>query len=174
MAATALAALLWMSGCTNAPDSYPPPIQWTPPTGQDQTGPGSFADMGDAGAGLYIVRGVSPKAEDAGWRWTYEHPELEFGLSTTENLKFVMDYAIPDVTFKQTGPATISLLVNGHLLERIHIDQPGQKHFEKPVPAEWLRTDTLTLVAVEIDKLYVSPRDGVKLGFILSRAGFVD
>ena len=36
----------------------------------------------------------------------------------------------------------------------------------------WLHTSTETLVSEEIDKLYVSPEDGVKLGFILTNMGF--
>jgi hypothetical protein len=50
----------------------------------------------------------------------------------------------------------------------------GQKRFEKPVPAAWLRTDADILVAAEIDKVWIAPADGARLGFILSRAGFIE
>jgi hypothetical protein len=55
----------------------------------------------------------------------------------------------------------------------VKYDSPGNKHFEKSVPADWLSADAETTIAVDVDKLYVSPRDGVKFGVILTRIGFL-
>jgi hypothetical protein len=67
----------------------------------------------------------------------------------------------------------IAVSINGRLLGTVHCDRGGERRFEKAVPAEWLRAGAGNLAAVEIDKLWVSPSDGAKLGFILGRAGFV-
>jgi hypothetical protein len=47
----------------------------------------------------------------------------------------------------------------------------GEQHFEKAVPAEWIEPGKDTLLAASIDKVWVAPADGAKLGFILTRIG---
>ena len=149
-------------------------MQRKPLTGPEPAAFGHFVNMGDVSAGAYIVQDVSGTAEGAGYRWAYKRPELRFMLSKTANVKFTMDFTFPEVTMRQTGPVTVSYYINGQLLDKVRYDTPGEKHFEKPVPALWLRTDGPTLVAVEPDKVYVAPRDGAKLGFVLTRAGFTE
>ncbi len=166
------ALILW--GCTNIPDSYAPPMQRKPLTGPLPSQPGHFVNMGDPNAGAYLVQDISNTAEGAGYRWAYRRPELRFVLGKTDNLKFVMDFAIPAITMQQTGPVTISFFINGQPLDKVRYDTPGEKHYEKPVPASWLRMDEPTLVATEIDKLYIAPHDGAKLSFVISRAGFTE
>jgi hypothetical protein len=85
-----------------------------------------------------------------------------------------MDLAVSKITFDSTGPVTISFYVNDKLLDKVRYAEPGNKHFEKDVPPDWLATDRMNTMAAEIDKMYVSPEDGTKLGFILSRAGFAE
>ncbi len=169
----ALAAAI-LSGCPSIPDSYAPPIQRKPVTGPERTAYGHFVNMGDSNAEAYLVRDINRDAEGSGYRWTQKRPELRFALARTHNVKFVMDFAIPDVTMAQTGPVTIAYYINERLLDTVRYDRPGTQHFEKLVPASWLRTDAPTIVAAEIDKLYVAPRDGAKLGFVISSAGFVE
>ena len=62
--------------------------------------------------------------------------------------------------------------VNGRTLDKIQYSTPGEKHFEKPIPADWLVTDVESTISINIDKLYIAPQDGEKFGFILSRIGF--
>jgi len=90
-----------------------------------------------------------------------------------KDVKLVVDFAVAKETFDATGPVTISFFVNDRLLEAVRYDQPGDKHYEKLVPAGWLRPDAMTTVAAEIDKLYRAPQDGAELGFILTRVGFI-
>jgi hypothetical protein len=61
--------------------------------------------------------------------------------------------------------------VNGKLLDKVRYTTPGGKHFEKPVPADWLDANSEASVALSVDKLYVAPRDGAKFGVILTRLG---
>jgi hypothetical protein len=134
---------------------------------------GSFVAMSDADADAHIIRDVSPGSDGSPWRWTFQRPELRFWVETATRQKLVADFVIAAATFRETGPVTISFFVNGRLLARQHCPKPGKYHLEKEVPAAWLRTDTFTIVAAEADKLWVSPADGARLGFILSRIGFV-
>jgi len=168
-----LLVVLPLAGCTILPDTYPPPLQ-RPSYGPDLNPVGHFVSMNGPNADAHILRDVSPGLEAEAWRWTQKRPELQFYLEFTENLRLVMDFAIPDVTFPQRGPVTISFFVNGHLLDKVRYDKGGEMHFERPVPAAWLRTNTATVVAAEIDKVWIAAADGARLGFILSRAGFVE
>jgi len=105
------------------------------------------------------------------WRWTKKEPTVHIPLLTTDNLKFSTDFAIWDDSFKVTGPIEISFLVNGKLLDKVRYATPGDKHFEKPVPADWLAGNSEASVALSVDKVYTAPRDGTKYGVILTRVG---
>jgi len=48
---------------------------------------------------------------------------------------------------------------------------PGVKHFEKPVPPDWLSVDADSTLSMFVDKVYIAPKDGVKFGVILVRMG---
>jgi hypothetical protein len=130
--------------------------------------------MSNPNADAYIVQGVAAHTEGTGFRWTYAHPMLRFRLPRVEHLRFVMDFAIPETTFRVTGPLTLSISLNGRPFDHPRFDHPGQQHYESEVPPDLLHADGMNLVAVDPDKLYTAPEDGVKLGFPLSRVGFVE
>jgi hypothetical protein len=169
-----LLAGLFLTGCAGLPEAFPPPIQRNSQSGPEINPVGHFVSMNGPVADAHIVRDIALGLEAGAWRWTGQRPELRFRLSSVEGLRFTMDLALPDVTFAQRGPVAISFFINGHLLDKVRYDQGGQKHFEKPVPAAWLRTDADILVVAEIDKVWIAPADGARLGFILSRAGFIE
>jgi hypothetical protein len=129
--------------------------------------------MNDADAESYFVRDVSTYLEGDSWRWTNARPELKFWLTSVKSQRFTMDFSVAEVTFKETGPVTISVYVNGRRLAAIPCAAPGDFHFENPVPSSWLATDAPTIVALQADKVYIAEPDGVRLGFILKRAGFL-
>lgn len=164
--------LCFLSGCVNIPDSYAPPVQRRPLTGTEPSDVGHFVNLGDRKADAYIVRDVTESAEGGSWRWTRKRPELRFFLDSIEHLTFTMDFSIAEITMKDTGPVTISILVNGNPLDTLHYNTPGERHFKKPVPEKFLRLKTVNHVSMEIDPVWVSKTDGAVLGFILTRAGF--
>ena len=166
------ALMLALAGCVNIPSTYAPPLERKPVTGYGSNTQAGVVSMSDPDAKAHIVRDVSATVESGAWRWVFKRPELRFALAGVKDVKLVMDFAIAKETFDATGPVTISFFVNDRLIEAVRYDQPGNKHYEKPVPADWLRADGITTVAAEIDKLYKSPHDGAELGFILSRVGF--
>jgi hypothetical protein len=169
-----LAWALCLAGCVSIPDTYAPPMERRPVTGYGTNEFGSIVSMNEPGARSHIIKEVSPVLESGAWRWAGKRPELRFVVTRTKNVRLVMDFAVAKLTFDSTGPVTFSFFVNDRLLERVRYDQPGNKHYEKLVPAEWLWTDRMNTIAAEIDKVHVSPADGATLGFILSRVGFAE
>ncbi len=128
--------------------------------------------MSDPDFAEHIVSGINPPQDTNSWRWTQKRPTLKVLLLETEGLKFLADFTIWEGTMKQTGPVTISFFIGDKILDKVTYNTPGFKHFEKPVNPDWLQTTTDTVIAAEIDKVYTSPTDGTKLGFILTRMGF--
>jgi hypothetical protein len=135
---------------------------------------GAFIEMGDPDASRYIVRDINDQSEGTGWRWVHEFPEMRFILNRTRGWKFAMDIGLPAFNFQQTGPVTISLYVNGKLLDRVRYTTPGDHRYEKPVPASWLKTGEFTLVRAQVSPPWIAPTDKARLGFVLYRAGFVE
>ena len=164
-----LVSMLSLVACDRLPETYPPPEQRHPVAGSNPDA--MMVEMGDPDANLHIVKDVYG-ASNPSWRWTAQNPTVQLLVLNTENLKFHADFAIWDDGFKVTGPLEITYLVNGRLLDKVRYTTPGEKKFEKPVPADWVAADSDTTLGMSVDKLYVAPRDGVKFGVILVRMGF--
>ncbi len=167
-----LAAALALAGCSREPDSYAPPIQRQPLDAAEPAFVGPYVYMGNPNADAYIVKDVAPRGEGGTWRWAYRRPELQFYIGRREHLKFVMEFALADRTFAETGPVTLSVFINGKPLDRFRYDKPGTHSINKPVPAELLKADAVNRVAIEPDKVWTAREDGATLGFILTSAGF--
>lgn len=161
-----------LAGCSRQQDVYAPPEQRRPLAVSQPSFVGPFADMSDPNADAYVVRDVSLSVEGGSWRWTNARPELQFYLTGVDNVKYAMEFAIADATFKETGPVTLSVFVNGALLHKERYAKPGPYKMEIPVPASMLKAAAVNRVAIEPDKVWVSKTDGAKLGFILTAAGF--
>lgn len=167
------ACLLILAGCVAQPDRYAPPMQRKAILGPEKSHLKHFIAMNDPYAEEHFIRDVRP-LEAGYYRWTGQKPTLQFVLSSTRDLKFKADFSISSETFRQTGPFHIEYYVNGRLLEKVLYDSPGEKRYEKPVPAEWLVKGGDTVVAIELEKVYVAEADKVQLGVTLVRAGFQD
>lgn len=125
---------------------------------------GSDADSG-------VVKDIYPASDGIAWRWTKQQPTVRVLVLSTADIKCSADFTLWDDAFKITGPLEISFLVNGKLLDKVRYTTSGDKHFEKPVPADWLATNTEATVALAVDKLYTAPADGAQFGVILKRLG---
>jgi hypothetical protein len=163
-----LTALL--GACKNLPDAYAPPEQRQIIPEDRPFRLHRVIDMDNATARSRFVRDIS-KTLAANWRWTGQRPALDIFMRANDGVRFVIDFALPEVTFKTTGPVTLSFYVNDHLLDAVRYTQPGLQHFEKPVPPEWIPVGHESTVSAEIDKPSTDPADGSQLGFILVRMG---
>ena len=168
-----LLPLLLCAGCARPPESFPPPVQRKPLTIQPTTPFSYFVSMSDANADAYLVKDVADHGPGT-WRWVYSHPVLRFFVPAAPRLRFALDYSIPERTFRETGPVTLTFHINGQLLDRHRCDAPGEQHYLHDVPPGLLRADAVNLVAIDPDPVWVSKADGGRLGFILSRAGFTE
>ena len=163
---------LLTAGCGSRLAWYPPPEQRPSLSLPSSLPLGYFVTMSDPNAGAYIVGGFRDKSEGA-WRWAHDHPVLQFYVPRAPRLRFLMDLTFPDQTFAQTGPVELTIRLNGQEFDRVRFAQPGSQEYTKETPWEWLHPDAVNTVALEPDKTAVGP-DGERLGFVLTRAGFVE
>jgi hypothetical protein len=163
--------LLLCAGCSSLPDSFSPPPQRPALDVPPGLPVGYFVYMGDPESDRYIVQGFASRSEGT-WRWAYEHPVLQFWGPDTEQVQFFMDFAIPERTFRETGPVTLTLSLNGEVFDHLRCAQPGQQSYSHEAPAGLLRRNALNVVSIDPDKFWVSKEDGAKHGFVLARAGF--
>jgi hypothetical protein len=84
-----------------------------------------------------------------------------------------MHFLIPEIVTSQTGPLTLSVWINDRLLSQQVYKTSGKQSFEQSVPADLFGLYRLTAAEIRTDKHYVTPKDGVKMGFLLVDAGFV-
>lgn len=158
-----------LCGCREPALEYAPPAQ-SPNFEGYKLAPVRVLNMDDPDVGFHLVRDISP-ALFSSWRWTGQRPAVRLRVRDNENLKYFIDFALPLVTFKDTGPVTITFLVNDHPVDRVRYTNAGTHHFEKPVPQAWIESYKDATVGAEVDKLWVSKDDGAQFGFILIRIG---
>jgi hypothetical protein len=124
--------------------------------------------MGDPSADRRIVAGIG--GAEGIWRWTGRRPEMRLPPIPSGEARAVVEFAIAEQTFKTTGPLTLRFLVNGREVDRIRYEAPGNHRFDKLVA---VNSEEPNALAIEIDRVWVSPVDGNQLGIILTAAGFL-
>lgn len=134
---------------------------------------GPFVSMNDSMAAAYIVRDISSTLEAGEWRWAFGHPTLRFYLRSAANWKFAMSGNFPGDLFQKTGPVTLTIRINDQDFDKLRIDRPGDRQYEKPVPPQWLRARAENFVTLQTDKPWAPKPDATPLSFVLIRAGFV-
>ena len=159
-----------LCGCGDLPEPYAPPEQR--PVFKAPPEAARILNMADADAESHFVQDIDAALQGNTWRWTGKRPTIRLHLNSRQKLVYSMDFVIAESTFQQTGPVTLSLFVNDHLLDRVRYATPGPRRIEKPVPAEWLEPDQNATLAAEIDKVWTPPQPGgAHLGFILIALG---
>lgn len=164
---------LVLCGCSNLPEPYAPPTQR--PFFEAPPEPARILNMADADAESHFVQDISAELQGNTWRWTGKRPTIRLHLRLNQKLTYAIDFAIADSTFQQTGPVTVSLFVNDHLLDRVRCTSPGRQRIQKPIPTQWLGVDEDVTLAADVDKLWSSPQtDSQPLGIILVSLGLVE
>jgi hypothetical protein len=164
-----------LCGCGNLPEPYAPPSQRPFFEGAPETA--RILNMADGGVENHFLQDIDAQLQGNTWRWTGKRPTLRLRPGSNQkvahSLAYSIDFVIAGSTLEQTGPVTLSFFVNDHLLDRVRYATPGQRHFEKPVPAEWLAPGADATLAAEVDKVWKAPPPSkVTLGFILVAFGF--
>jgi len=159
------------ASCGRAPGRFPVPEQRSLDLGVDPGVLAPFIKMQDPAANDYIVRDIG---RDPGiYRWAFLHPEMRFRIGDSAEVHFSMDFALPEQTFRTTGPVTVSYAIDRQALGSIRCDHAGKYQVLKPVPAGWLRPNQEVRVSFDADHRWISPEDGAQLSFLLFSAGFV-
>ena len=167
-----VASSLGVFSCRRAPESYPLPAQRPSDYGPDP--PVAVSDavsMDLPWVQRYLVKDIDASPNQAR-RWTFREPEMRFLLQQKTSRKLVVNFIVHSRTFKETGPVTVSFLVNGRTVGTIRCTHPEEHRFEAPVPDELLQSTAETRVTITLDKYWVAPQDGAKLGVLLVDAGF--
>jgi len=159
-----LAGVVVLAGCSKEPDSLPDKPEFVRE---------SRVDMNSPHADGAILKDVMARAKGIPWRWTNQNPQLRVWVSDTANRKLHVEFAVADATFKETGPIKVTWAVNDKPLDTVAYDSAGQKTYDHPIPPELLRANAENTVGAQIDKVWVSKTDGVKLGLILSQIGIL-
>jgi hypothetical protein len=165
-----IGALLTVS-CGREPGVFAVPPQRSSDLGHDPSAGLSVVTMDDPQADEYLVNDISP---DRGFRrWAFIRPELRFRLKDARHLVFTAEFTIPEVTFKVTGPVTVSYAVNGQTLGTLRCAQAGDFRVAAPVPEGLAEPDKPIRVTFEAKPRWISPEDGAQLSFLLRSAGFI-
>lgn len=163
-----------LAGCERRAEIYRPPIQRSPYEVTESKTIGHYVTMSADNALDYIVSGVLPELHGNQWRWTLQEPVLRFQVPRTNGLKFHMDYTVPELTFRETGPVKIEIFIGACLLDTISLQKDAVTSYEKEVPPECLNVTRPVVVRMRVDKTWQGAGDRQPRGFILTGAGFVE
>jgi len=166
----AIVSLLTMS-CGRQPGVYVPPPQLSTDLGPDPGSDMAFVKMDDPQANEFLVKDISPESDHR--RWAFIHPELHFRVKDAHNLTFTAELTVPDVTFKVTGPVTITYSVNGRALGILRCDRAGDFRIEAPVTEGIVEPGKFISVTFDAHPRWISPEDHAELSFLLRSAGFI-
>lgn len=165
-----VAGVLLLAGCGRAPERYPVPAQRAAVA---ETGaaviPEQFAAMGSPWAEEHIVKDIVRGPVSGGYRWTGGNPALRFRTGSGGPWRLVVNFAVAEATLRTTGPVRVEFAVNGTGVGAVACARDGYYRFEKEVeagPGE-------VIVSAAVDRTWVSPEDGARLGFMLMDAGLV-
>jgi len=168
----ALACPLLLASCVRYPEPFRPPAQRGPLELEKPESLRSSISMRDSTAPMHFVSDIVPELHDDAWRWTLKKPAFRFQLSETQGVMFELDYTVPDLTIKQTGPVNITVSIDGHRLGVIHVERDQKTVWRKAVPPGMLTTSRPVIVQLEIDKMWVADHHEMERGFIISNIGF--
>ncbi|MFB3776597.1 MAG: glycosyltransferase family 39 protein [Bryobacteraceae bacterium] len=134
---------------------------------------GSWVDSSQPGAVRHLLEDIQGPLEPVVWRWTFDRPAMLFHVPPHPGVRFKLEFVLLDQIFRALAPVELTVRMNGRELGRQRYHVLGNLSFERTVPPELLRDDGVALVETTLDKYWVSPGDGRKLGYMFFRGGFV-
>ena len=158
--------------CTPVPQWYPVPYQRVLTAGADPAGLGEFFSFSQRAAQEYVVADILEGSPNDFWRWTNQYPTLRFFLLEPHDWTFQVNFVLAESTFQITGPVALRVLLNGRELGRANALGQGRHEKSWAVPPALIKPKAENIVRLELDKVFVAPGDGARLGMILEAAGF--
>ena len=129
--------------------------------------------MTEARTDQFIVAGIPLGLGAGARRWTTESSAVRCKLPTGGPWNIAMDFIVTGITLQKTGPITITFTVDGKEVQSLRCDHPGERQFRAPLPANLAAAGKELVLQASIDKPYIAPEDGSKLGVLVSAMGFV-
>ncbi len=169
--------LLLATACAPTPSWYGVPPQHKPivdnaPAAAPIPNFGEFVTADEASAERYFIKDV--KGLESTWRWTLVEPEFRFLLSPVKRTRrFQLKFGINDRTFKDTGPVTLEIYVNGNPVGKPTFKEFGDHTWETDVDPWKLLPGAENRVLVKVVNPWQTADPGVKLGVVFQSAGFL-
>jgi hypothetical protein len=164
-----LLLLAALAGC--GPALVPLPEQQPAVQAEDPPDHRFFVRMVVPSADRRIVKEIGGTA--ALFRWTGAEPAVRVQLPDPGPWVAQVEFAVTEPTFKETGPVTVEVLVNGRALGRTRYEAFGEKTISLPMPEDLLPRGGEAVLALRIDPVWVAPSDGARLGVLLKAMGFL-
>src|SRR5437879_9069310 len=101
---------LGVAACQSSPQSFAPPVQRQPLPPFRAYRHAYIVNMADADASSHFVRDITGISEGT-WRWAAQKPAVKVHVNVNQGLRYVIDFGLPEVTLKQTGPVTVRFAV---------------------------------------------------------------
>lgn len=171
--AALLVALLTLTACSSEPAFQPIPPQAPDVQASDPPAVPCFFSMTEPRADRAIVHGI-PLGLGAGpQRWTADRAAVRCTLPSAGPWLAAMDLYAAEATLRDTGPITLSFTANGREIGRLRCANPGPAQFRAPLPSGLATAGAALILEVSIDKPWISPGDGAKLGVLVAAMGFL-
>ena len=171
--AVVILALLFLTACTRDHAFAPIPPQSPSVEAPDPPSFACFFSMTESRADRFIVAGIPLGLGAGAERWTSEAPAVRCQLPSPGPWLVAMNFIVAGVTLKATGPITLTFTVDGQEIKRLRCDHGGPYEFRAPLPTALAATGKVLVLQATIDKPYIAPQDGSKLGVLVSVMGFV-
>lgn len=135
----------------------------------DLVGTSSQIVLPQPGVNSHLLHDVLPGAESEEQRWTLERPAYLLHAPGAK-VRLRLHVRLAAETFRSTGPVRLTAWINGRRLGDERYTTAEDHVFVHDVPPEWLGPDGLSLVETTLDRYWIAPTDGVKLGYLFLSA----
>jgi len=125
----------------------------------------SFVEMAEGRSDRSVIRGIFGEGAE---RWTDPNPAMRFELPSPGAWTAAVRFRAAETTLKDTGPITLHFFVNGRATGQMRVATADVRTFSAPVMLDGTDAE----LSFTVDKPWVSPQDGVKLGVVLQAMGF--
>jgi hypothetical protein len=156
------------NSCNEKAPRYHVPQQYQPRT--DMALPFiPLLTMGTVNAVDNTIEGILN--DDSDWVWSNDHPKFRCFLHGKARWEFYLNFATVNETMKDTGPVTITIVINGSRFSELTVTKAGQREYVHNVSAE-IALDGLVEIELIINPYWTSPEDHARLGILVHSIGF--
>jgi hypothetical protein len=118
-----------------------------------------------------VLSGVQPDSEHFGWSWTNPRAEFLLPLDQAQDWNFTAKITTIHDVLLNTGPQTVTFLLNNHPVKTLLLDRPETVEVDVPIAAALLQNPATTHVVMTAAPC-LAQTDGPPLCVVLHRIGF--